>query len=166
VNLRNVRYLAKLVGMLIAAGITIVLLSAFSTAQTPHHRARAHRHHVVHRKPKRLILVAPTTTTRPPPPTTTTTAPNPDLLDSAPAYVQAGFDCIRQHENGGSYEWGFPTGTGDGGGAYQFEPGTYAEATALADEPDSDITVVGQDNAAYAIWKVDGWSPWNGDGCF
>lgn len=29
--------------------------------------------------------------------------------------------CVRARENGGSYAWG----TGDGGGAYQFEPGTW-----------------------------------------
>ena len=43
--------------------------------------------------------------------------------------------CVRWNENRDSYAGGWPTGTGDGGAAYQFEPVTWAYWAARAGVP-------------------------------
>lgn len=73
----------------------------------------------------------PPAMTSPAPPPAPAAASSPSSTASVPpAPVTSGGSgvggafgaCVRQAENGGSYAWG----TGDGGGAYQFEPGTWA----------------------------------------
>lgn len=89
-----------------------------------------------------------------------------DSLSSAPDFVQAFAACVRQHENGwAGYTWGYPAGTGDGGGAYQFMPGTWATANQLDGGNVDDVSPTNQDNAFVAIYNAEGTSPWAGDGC-
>jgi cell wall-associated NlpC family hydrolase len=67
--------------------------------------------------------------------------------------------CVREHENGDSYAWG----TGDGGGAYQFEPGTWAIY-----EPAGDWGSAGpaeQDAAFNAAVASGNAAAWDADGC-
>lgn len=76
------------------------------------------------------------------------------------------FACIRHIENGGRYIWGFnpPTWGGDGGGAYQFEPGTW-----YSNDPWGyvwgEATPWQQDRVADYTYKHDGRQPWAGDSC-
>lgn len=62
---------------------------------------------------------SPSATQDPQPTPTTQPAPQPTTGSGNTGALGA---CIRNAENGGSYAWG----TGNGGGAYQFEPGTWA----------------------------------------
>jgi hypothetical protein len=138
-----------------------------------------------------LTPISTTTTTAPPVVTTTTTAPpvtqttqvQTTITTEAPAPVvqtpppapvpvsspsttaQALAACIRTAENDGNYTWGFPFGTGDGGGAYQFEPSTWIEAAGLAGVTPTTHSPAAQDAAFYALLAVDGTSPWDGDRC-
>ena len=51
-------------------------------------------------------------------------APSAAPSESATSSPESGFQsCVRFRENSDSYSWG----DGNGGGAYQFEPGTWAE---------------------------------------
>lgn len=88
-----------------------------------------------------------------------------DLLAAQPSTLQALAACIRQAENDGSYEWGFPFGTGDGGGAYQFEPSTWDEAARLAGVTPATHGAAAQDAAFLALYRADGTAPWQGDAC-
>ena len=89
-----------------------------------------------------------------------------DNLSTAAQSVQDLASCIRQHENGwAGYTWGFPAGTGDGGGAYQFMPGTWASANALFGGDINDLSPTNQDNAFLALFEAEGAGPWSGDGC-
>jgi hypothetical protein len=60
--------------------------------------------------------------------------------------------CIRQHESGGNYSEG-------GGGAYQFELGTWEGLTGLG-SPAEDSTPGVQDAAALKLFSERGWAPW------
>ena len=60
--------------------------------------------------------------------------------------------CIRQHESGGNYTEG-------GGGAYQFELGTWAGLTGL-NTPAQDSPPSVQDAAALKLFAERGWEPW------
>jgi len=107
------------------------------------------------------------------PPATINAAPIPipfssgvDNLTNASAPIQAFAACVRQHENGwAGYAWGYPAGTGDGGGAYQFMPETWATANGLYGGNIDDISAANQDNAFVALFDAEGTSPWAGDGC-
>jgi hypothetical protein len=80
----------------------------------------------------------------------------------APAPVSSGSDatstntpdwaCIRQHESGGNYSEG-------GGGAYQFENGTWQGLTGLS-TPAEDSPPAVQDAAALRLFSERGWAPW------
>lgn len=74
--------------------------------------------------------------------------------------------CIRQAENGyEGYTWGYPVGTGDGGGAYQFEEATWMTANRLDGGNPYTHSSVNQDNAFLAIYEAYGVSPWEGTPC-
>jgi hypothetical protein len=60
--------------------------------------------------------------------------------------------CIRQHESGGNYAEG-------GGGAYQFELGTWEGLTGLS-TPAQDSPPSVQDAAALRLYAERGWEPW------
>jgi hypothetical protein len=60
--------------------------------------------------------------------------------------------CIRQHESGGNYSEG-------GGGAYQFENGTWQGLTGLS-TPAQDSPPAVQDAAALRLFSERGWAPW------
>jgi hypothetical protein len=60
--------------------------------------------------------------------------------------------CIRQHESGGDYAEG-------GGGAYQFELGTWEGLTGLS-TPAQDSAPSVQDAAALRLYAERGWEPW------
>lgn len=60
--------------------------------------------------------------------------------------------CIRQHESGGNYAEG-------GGGAYQFELGTWEGLTGLS-TPAQDSPPAVQDAAALRLYAERGWEPW------
>ncbi len=61
--------------------------------------------------------------------------------------------CIRQHESGGNYAEG-------GGGAYQFELGTWEGLTGLS-TPAEDAPPSVQDAAALRLYAQRGWEPWS-----
>lgn len=100
--------------------------------------------------------------------------PSHPVIQQAPAYtptyqpttqssITGYLPCVRFKESSDNYEWGYPTGTGDGGGAYQFERGTWDTV-----EPDSlygNASAAIQDQAAEALYERDGSTPWSGDGC-
>jgi hypothetical protein len=83
-------------------------------------------------------------------------------LVAAPAPSDGGADatstdtaewaCIRQHESGGNYSEG-------GGGAYQFELGTWEGLTGLG-TPAEDSPAGVQDAAALKLFSERGWTPW------
>jgi hypothetical protein len=60
--------------------------------------------------------------------------------------------CIRQHESGGNYTEG-------GGGAYQFELGTWEGLTGLSTSAQDSPPSV-QDAAALRLYAERGWEPW------
>jgi hypothetical protein len=60
--------------------------------------------------------------------------------------------CIRQHESGGNYTEG-------GGGAYQFELGTWEGLTGLSTPAQNSPSSV-QDAAALRLYAERGWEPW------
>ncbi len=96
--------------------------------------------------------------------------PTPLALDaSIEQQVQAPiFRCIRYRENTNSYTWGWPHGTGDGGGAYQFEPQTWTYASQLPGALGGlwgSASPVQQDAAALALSRVQGFGAWISDGC-
>lgn len=62
------------------------------------------------------------------------------------------WSCIRQHESGGNYAAG-------GGGAYQFELGTWEGLTGLR-TPAQDSPPAAQDAAALRLYSERGWQPW------
>jgi hypothetical protein len=64
----------------------------------------------------------------------------------------ADWACIRQHESGGNYAEG-------GGGAYQFEVGTWESLTGLS-TPAQDAPPSVQDAAALRLYAERGWEPW------
>ena len=65
----------------------------------------------------------------------------------------ADWACIRQHESGGNYADG-------GGGAYQFENGTWSSLTGLP-SPAQDYPASVQDAAALKLYSERGWEPWS-----
>lgn len=128
----------------------------------------------------RPFVVPITTTTST---TTTTTQPrrivqpvvySPPVAHRAPT---AWLACIQGHENASRqpspYAWGYgpPTYSGDGGGAYQFESGTWALAASLPGALGGawgSATPAQQDAAALAMHAYDlahGGNQWAGDGC-
>jgi hypothetical protein len=64
----------------------------------------------------------------------------------------ADWACIRAHESGGNYAEG-------GGGAYQFEFGTWHGLTGLP-SPAQDYPAPTQDAAALKLFSQRGWEPW------
>ena len=60
--------------------------------------------------------------------------------------------CIRQHESGGNYGAG-------GGGAYQFQDGTWTGVTGLPG-PAQSYPAATQDAAALRLYAQRGWAPW------
>jgi hypothetical protein len=64
----------------------------------------------------------------------------------------ADWACIRQHESGGNY-------SEHGGGAYQFELGTWHGLTGLP-APAEDYPPAVQDAAALRLYSQRGWEPW------
>jgi len=64
----------------------------------------------------------------------------------------ADWACIRQHESGSNYADG-------GGGAYQFENGTWSSLTGLPSPP-QDYPASVQDAAALKLYSERGWEPW------
>jgi len=64
----------------------------------------------------------------------------------------ADWACIRQHESGGNYSEG-------GGGAYQFEFGTWNSLTGLP-APAQDYPPSVQDGAALKLYAERGFEPW------
>jgi hypothetical protein len=64
----------------------------------------------------------------------------------------ADWACIRQHESGGNYGVG-------GGGAYQFEQGTWSGLTGLGSPAQASPPAV-QDAAALKLYAQRGWEPW------
>ncbi|HWF16846.1 MAG TPA: transglycosylase family protein [Acidimicrobiales bacterium] len=83
-------------------------------------------------------------------------------VTAAPASTAGGSDatstntpdwaCIRQHESGGNYAEG-------GGGAYQFELGTWEGLTGFS-APAEDSAPGVQDAAALRLFSERGWEPW------
>lgn len=65
----------------------------------------------------------------------------------------ADWACIRQRESGDDYSAG-------GGGAYQFELGTWEGLTGLA-TPAEDASPAVQDAAALKLYAERGWEPWS-----
>jgi hypothetical protein len=65
----------------------------------------------------------------------------------------ADWDCIRRHESGDNY-------AEHGGGAYQFEIGTWHSITGLAGSA-QDYPAATQDAAALKLHAERGWEPWS-----
>lgn len=96
---------------------------------------------------------------------TRTRATRPDRATPAEAATLA---CIRRAESHDSFwRWGYyPHGSwGDGGGAYQMEPGTQAQAAAWAHLPVSLHSAGAQFREALVLLRHVGTEPWNGDAC-
>ncbi len=70
----------------------------------------------------------------------------------ATSTATADWACIRQHESGGNY-------CERGGGAYQFELGTWQSVTGLP-SPAQDYSAAVQDSAALRLYAERGWEPW------
>ncbi len=64
----------------------------------------------------------------------------------------ADWACIREHESGDNY-------SEHGGGAYQFELGTWESLTGLS-SPAEDSSPAVQDSAALRLYAERGWEPW------
>lgn len=74
--------------------------------------------------------------------------------------------CVRRLESHDHYVWGWnPFGTGDGGGAYQMEPGTLRTAAALVGVPVTNHSRQIQDEEALALVRKFGAGPWYEDAC-
>jgi hypothetical protein len=85
---------------------------------------------------------------------TTAPAPAPAANASdATSTSTADWACIRVHESGGNYSEG-------GGGAYQFELGTWEGLTGL-NTPAQDSPPAVQDSAALRLYSERGWEPWS-----
>jgi hypothetical protein len=83
------------------------------------------------------------------------TAPPPDTAGGdadASSTATPDWVCIRQHESGGNYTEG-------GGGAYQFQLGTWEGLTGLSTPPQDSPPAV-QDAAALRLYAERGWEPW------
>ncbi len=80
-----------------------------------------------------------------------TSAP-PAAASDATSTATADWACIRQHESGGNYGEG-------GGGAYQFEFGTWNSLTGLP-APAEDYPAATQDAAALRLYAERGFEPW------
>ena len=79
-------------------------------------------------------------------------APAPGAVTDATSTNTADWACIRAHESGGNYAVG-------GGGAYQFEFGTWHGLTGLP-APAQDYPPSVQDAAALRLYAERGWEPW------
>ncbi len=141
----------------------------FATAQPSHHNPKQ-RSAIFRVNPQPLTWIGPTTTTTvPAPPTTTTTAPPPPTTTTttappappvaarvatsdATSVDTADWACIRQHESGDNYSEA-------GGGAYQFENGTWESVTGLPG-PAENYAPATQDAAALKLYSERGWEPW------
>ncbi len=87
------------------------------------------------------------------PPAATSSLPVPANGSSdATSTNTSNWACIRQHESGGNYAEG-------GGGAYQFELGTWEGLTGL-NSPAEDAPPAVQDAAALRLYAERGWEPW------
>jgi Transglycosylase-like domain len=69
----------------------------------------------------------------------------------------ANWECIRNAESGGSGGY-----AAAGGGAYQFEDGTWTSVTGLPG-PAEAYSSGRQDAAALALYDARGWEPWSAD---
>ena len=79
-------------------------------------------------------------------------APLPAVGSDATSTNTPDWACIRQHESGDNYAEG-------GGGAYQFELGTWEGLTGLG-TPAQDSPPAVQDAAALKLYAERGWEPW------
>jgi Transglycosylase-like domain len=93
--------------------------------------------------PAAAVVAAPAPAPAPIPATASSDATSTNTADWA---------CIRQHESGGNYADG-------GGGAYQFETGTWNSLTGLP-SPAQDYPASVQDAAALKLYSERGWEPW------
>lgn len=88
--------------------------------------------------------------------------------DLATPAERAYLACVRKVESHDSFwRWGYyPHGSwGDGGGAWQMEPGTQAQAAAWAHLPVSLHSAGAQFREALVLLRHVGTEPWSGDAC-
>jgi hypothetical protein len=95
----------------------------------------------------RAQAVAVTAATSPPVP-----AAAPGASSDATSAGTPDWACIRQQESGGNYGAG-------GGGAYQFQDGTWTGVTGLPG-PAQSYPAATQDAAALRLYAQRGWAPW------
>ena len=107
--------------------------AAAAAAAAPAHRARAR---TPHQQPRRQPR----------------SRPRPTGGSDATSTNTADWACIREHESGDNYAEG-------GGGAYQFELGTWEGLTGLP-TPAEDSPPAVQDAAALKLYAQRGWEPW------
>jgi len=90
-------------------------------------------------------------------------APAPPVSSTGGGGVGGAFGaCVRLRENDNSYAWG----TGDGGGAYQFEPATWASGNGGSMAGYGTAGPAWQDQVFLSVYAQDGTSPWApSDGC-
>lgn len=91
------------------------------------------------------------------PTTTTTTVP----ISDATSVATTDWQCIRKAESTGSGPW-WGNYSDSGGGAYQFEEGTWYAVTGLTGSAESYPQAV-QDSAALVLYAQRGWKPWIAD---
>jgi muramidase (phage lysozyme) len=94
----------------------------------------------------------PTTTTSTSPPNITTGVPATYGGSDATSTDTPDWTCIRFHESTDNY-------SEPGGGAYQFEDGTWESVTGLAGPAENYPPAV-QDAAALKLYGERGWEPW------
>jgi Transglycosylase-like domain len=94
--------------------------------------AARHQHHAAPLAQQQNLQAAatPTPTPTPTPGAGSTASQPPPVTGGGDAAHSALGDCIRNAEEGGSYAWG----RGNGGGAYQFEEGTWEHYGGAASE--------------------------------
>jgi muramidase (phage lysozyme) len=99
------------------------------------------------------LAAQPSAAAATPPQAVTASLPTPAAGGSDSASTNTpDWSCIRQHESGGNYAEG-------GGGAYQFELGTWEGLTGLS-TPAQDSPPAVQDAAALRLFSQRGWEPW------
>lgn len=148
---------SDLVRLLGAAAVTAVVCFP----HFPQKPSRTSTQRFVASSPKRLRHDSARSSTR-------TTAPSSDRATPAEAATLA---CIRRAESHDSFwRWGFyPHGWwGDGGGAFQIEPQTWATGAALAHLDPADHSAGHQYRVALALLRAFGAhssETWGGDAC-
>ena len=138
----------------LAAFYNAVQLAAFYNAVTTFEEATYFKE-ITYLKALAAQRSAPAASPAPAPPTPVATASLPAPaggVSDATSTDTADWACIRQHESGGNYASG-------GGGAYQFELGTWEGLTGLS-TPAEDSPPSVQDAAALRLFAERGWEPW------